>query len=73
MCTDAKSIEPSPPLAQLRVCRSQFGELFFSVIYNKKFVVCYCFDLIGTPASEAEAHYRMKINFERGNPFCNNA
>ena len=52
-----KSIEPSPPLAQLRVRRSQFRESFFSLIYNKKFVVCYCFDLIGTPASEAEAHY----------------
>ena len=68
-----KSIEPSPPLAKLRVRRSQCRESVFSVIYNKKFVVCYCFDLIGTPASEAEAHYRKKINFEKGNPFCNNA
>ncbi len=68
-----KSTEPSPPLAQVRVCRSHFENRFFSVIYNKKFVACFCFDLIGMPASEAEAHYQKKINFEKGNPFCNNA
>ncbi len=69
---EAKSIEPSLLLAQLRVRHSQFRESFFSVICNKKSMVCYCFDLIGTPVSEAEGHYRKKINFEKGNPFCNN-
>ena len=53
----SKSIEPSPPLAQLRVYHSQFRESFFSVVYKKKFAVCYCFDLIDMPASEAETHY----------------
>ncbi len=64
-----KSIEPSPPLAKLRVRRFQFRESFFSVIYNKKFVVCYCCDLIGTPTSETEVHYQKKINFKKGESF----
>ena len=57
ICVCTKSIEPTPPLAKLRVRNSQFREPFFSVIYNKKIVVCYYFALIGTSASEAEAHY----------------
>ncbi len=55
-----KFIEPSPPLAQLIVRRSQCRESFFSVIYNKKFVICYCFDLICTAACEAEAHSKRR-------------
>ncbi len=58
---------------QLRIRQSQCWEWFFSVIYNKKFMVCYCFVLIDMPASEAIARYRKKMNFEEGYPFWNNA